>query len=380
MKRVRVAVATVVAVSALAAGSVVAYADPDAVSQARKDLDRIQQESSSIDQSIIEAYDRSTENQAKLKTLTADVKTQEAKVATLSSQLGDVGQVQMRSDSFSLTAQLLTSSGSDNFLSGLGVLQVETDRSNTAIQQLQVDQAKLTALREDASRTQEQLDKDAAAKVSLGKDYDKKEAEAQAVYNRLSAEERARLDALEAQRVQEAQAAQAADESRAQAATTASRSRDVTAETSPSAAPSPSASASAAPAGGDDTPTDPPAGGGSGRTQQVVDAALSKVGRSYVWGTSGPNTFDCSGLTSWAYRQVGISITRSSKGQFSSVGTKVSKSDLQPGDLVFYYSPVSHVGLYIGNGKIVHAANPRSGVRVAPLNSMPFSGARRVIG
>ena len=380
MKRVRVAVATVVAVSALAAGSVVAYADPDAVSQARKDLDRIQQESSSIDQSIIEAYDRSTENQAKLKTLTADVKTQEAKVATLSSQLGDVGQVQMRSDSFSLTAQLLTSSGSHNFLSGLGVLQVETDRSNTAIQQLQVDQAKLTALREDASRTQEQLDKDAAAKVSLGKDYDKKEAEAQAVYNRLSAEERARLDALEAQRVQEAQAAQAADESRAQAATTASRSRDVTAETSSSATPSSSASASAAPAGGDDTPTDSPAGGGSGRTQQVVDAALSKVGRSYVWGTSGPNTFDCSGLTSWAYRQVGISIIRSSKGQFSSVGTKVSKSDLQPGDLVFYYSPVSHVGLYIGNGKIVHAANPSSGVRVAPLNSMPFSGARRVIG
>ena len=99
-----------------------------------------------------------------------------------------------------------------------------------------------------------------------------------------------------------------------------------------------------------------------------------------MWGTSGPSTFDCSGLTSWAYRQIGVNLTRSSRGQYSSAGRKVSKSELQPGDLVFYYSPVSHVGLYIGNGKIVDAANPRSGVRVTSLNSMPFSGARRVIG
>lgn len=104
------------------------------------------------------------------------------------------------------------------------------------------------------------------------------------------------------------------------------------------------------------------------------------MGKRYVWGTSGPNTFDCSGLTSYAYRQVGISLSRSSRVQFSSAGRKVSKSELKPGDLVFYYSPVSHVGMYIGNGKIVHAANPRSGVKVVGLNTMPFSGARRVVG
>ncbi len=110
---------------------------------------------------------------------------------------------------------------------------------------------------------------------------------------------------------------------------------------------------------------------------KAVAAALSKVGSRYVYATSGPNTFDCSGLTSFAWRQAGVTLSRSSRTQLSQ-GTKVSKSNLQPGDLVFYYSPVSHVGLYIGNGKIVHAANPRSGVNTTSLDSMPFAGAVRV--
>ncbi|AQP43751.1 C40 family peptidase [Tessaracoccus flavus] len=113
--------------------------------------------------------------------------------------------------------------------------------------------------------------------------------------------------------------------------------------------------------------------------QQVVDYALSKVGSRYVYATAGPSTFDCSGLTSWAYRQVGIDLPRSSRTQYSA-GTRISKSQLQPGDLVFYYSPISHVGIYVGNGKIVDAANPRTGVRTASLDSMPYAGAVRVTG
>ena len=94
-------------------------------------------------------------------------------------------------------------------------------------------------------------------------------------------------------------------------------------------------------------------------------------------GATGPSSFDCSGLMLAAYKQVGISLPRTSQAQISA-GTSVSKGDLQPGDLVFYYSGITHVGMYIGNGKIVHAANPRSGVVTAPVNSMPFAGARRV--
>lgn len=374
MNRVRLALAASLAVATVFAGSVVATADPDAVAKARQELERIQQESSSVDQEIIEAHDRVAKNEAKLATLKDDVAAQEQRVADLSAQLGDVGALQMQTDSVSLTAQLLTSSDASSFLSGLGALQVEADRSNAGIQQLQVDQAKLTTLREDADATQAQLEKDAATKVELGEDYEKLEADAEAVYDRLSEEELKRLAAEQAERERRAAAAQA--EAEARAAEQASRSRTT------AAAPT-TQTAGETPAAADEQAAEeeaPVASSGSGRAQQVVDAALTKVGSSYVWGTSGPSTFDCSGLTSWAYRQIGVNLTRSSRGQYSSAGRKVSKSELQPGDLVFYYSPVSHVGLYIGNGKIVDAANPRSGVRVTSLDSMPFTGARRVLG
>lgn len=376
MNRVRLVLASTLAVASVFAGSVVATADPDAVEKARQELERIHQESSALDQDIIEAHDRADQNQAKLQRLSADVTAQKGKVDKLSKQLGNVGALQMQTDSFSLTAQLLTSSDSDKFLSGLGTLQVEVDRSNAGIQQLQLDQAKLTTLEEDVTATQAALDKDAAAKVTLSKEYEAKEAQAQAVYDRLSAEEKARLEAIEAERVRRAEAEQAAAEARAAAETQASRNR--TDGTGSSTSPSPSATTSADP--GTSTEEPPATSSGSGRAQQAVDAAMRKVGSRYVWGTSGERTFDCSGLTSWAYRQVGVNITRSSRAQYASVGRKVSKSELRPGDLVFYYSPVSHVGLYIGNGKIVDAANPRSGVRVTSLNSMPFTGARRVVG
>ena len=111
--------------------------------------------------------------------------------------------------------------------------------------------------------------------------------------------------------------------------------------------------------------------------KKAVAAALSKVGSRYVHAQAGPSSFDCSGLTSYAWKQAGVKIPRTSRTQLSA-GRRVSKSALQPGDLVFYYSPVSHVAMYIGNGKIVHAANPRSGVTTTSVNSMPFAGAVRV--
>ena len=120
-------------------------------------------------------------------------------------------------------------------------------------------------------------------------------------------------------------------------------------------------------------PTDVPV---SGRAAAAVNYALAQVGKSYVYGAAGPNSFDCSGLTMMAWAQAGVALPHSSSAQFNS-GPRIAASDLRPGDLVFYYSPISHVGMYIGNGKIVDAANPRSGVRVTGLYSMPYVGAVR---
>ncbi len=114
----------------------------------------------------------------------------------------------------------------------------------------------------------------------------------------------------------------------------------------------------------------------SGNAAAVVDYALGQVGKAYVWGAAGPDSYDCSGLTLMAWAQAGVSLPHSASSQMSS-GTPVSQSELQPGDLVFYYSPVSHVGIYIGNGQIVHAANPSTGVGVTTVDSMPYSGAVR---
>lgn len=95
-------------------------------------------------------------------------------------------------------------------------------------------------------------------------------------------------------------------------------------------------------------------------------------------GSGGPDAFDCSGLVLAAYRSAGVSLPRTTYAQINA-GRRVSRSELLPGDLVFFYSGISHVGLYVGNGQMVHAPNPSAPVRVAPVDQMPFAGATRVV-
>ena len=114
--------------------------------------------------------------------------------------------------------------------------------------------------------------------------------------------------------------------------------------------------------------------------QVAVDTALAQVGDPYVWGASGPNAFDCSGLTQYAYSAAGVSLPHSSRSQ-SGMGQAVSRDQLQPGDLLFYYSPTSHVAMYIGNGQMVHASTAGKPVQVVSFNSMGgFTHARRIAG
>src|SRR5205085_5134221 len=110
--------------------------------------------------------------------------------------------------------------------------------------------------------------------------------------------------------------------------------------------------------------------------QAAVNTALAQVGDPYVWGAAGPDSFDCSGLTQYAYAAAGISLPHSSSIQ-STMGTPVAYANLQPGDLVFFYTPVSHVGMYIGNGQMVHAGTSGDVVKVVKLANMPsFNSAR----
>jgi cell wall-associated NlpC family hydrolase len=114
----------------------------------------------------------------------------------------------------------------------------------------------------------------------------------------------------------------------------------------------------------------------SGRAAVAVRFAMAQTGKPYVYGAAGPNSYDCSGLTMASWGAAGVGLPHSSSAQYGS-GTHISASQLQPGDLVFYYSPISHVGMYIGNGMIVNAENPSAGIRVTGLYSMPYVGAVR---
>lgn len=173
---------------------------------------------------------------------------------------------------------------------------------------------------------------------------DREEAE------RRAAEEAAARAAAERRRQERAQQQAAQAPSPSQSASPSEPKQETKSSPAPSSAPAPRANA-----------------------QVAVDAALSKLGAPYLWGATGPNRFDCSGLMVWAWAQAGVSLPRTSHGQFTNLRS-ISRSELQPGDLVFAGSPrVHHVGMYIGNGQIVHS--PRSGYTVS-IRSMERSDLR----
>ncbi|MFE3514877.1 NlpC/P60 family protein [Streptomyces sp. NPDC059166] len=113
------------------------------------------------------------------------------------------------------------------------------------------------------------------------------------------------------------------------------------------------------------------------RAAEAIAFAHGALGKPYVWGATGPSSFDCSGLTQAAWRAAGVSLPRTTYTQINA-GRRVSRSELAPGDLVFFYPGVTHVGLYVGNGQMIHAPRPGAPVRFASLDDMPFVGATRV--
>jgi cell wall-associated NlpC family hydrolase len=115
----------------------------------------------------------------------------------------------------------------------------------------------------------------------------------------------------------------------------------------------------------------------SGRGAAAVAAARSALGKPYIWGANGPSGFDCSGLMQWSYAQAGVSLPRTSQAQ-RYAGRQVPLSEARPGDLVVYRSDASHVGMYMGNGQVIHAPYPGAPVRYDPVGMMPVSSVTRV--
>jgi peptidoglycan DL-endopeptidase CwlO len=220
-----------------------------------------------------------------------------------------------------------------------------------------LDLETLTATRAATDAAQQRLAAQEAEIEQRVEELEERREEAEATVARHQGE----LDALERQLAEavsreEAEARRRAEEQARQEAAERARQQASSATSTSTTSTSPTSSGSSA----GTAPSTAPAPRAGARV--AVDAALSKLGSPYLWGATGPNSFDCSGLMVWAYAQAGISLPRTSRAQYA--GTRrISRSELQPGDLVFAGNPVHHVGMYIGNGQIVHS--PHSGATVS---------------
>ena len=136
--------------------------------------------------------------------------------------------------------------------------------------------------------------------------------------------------------------------------------------------------ATTAPSAGSTTPTPPPKAV-SGNVGAVISYAYAQLGKPYQWGATGPGSFDCSGLTMMAWAQAGVSLPHSSRAQIG-IGRQVTRSELQPGDLIFRYSPISHVSLYVGNGQQISATHTGSTVKLQSAFQGEIVGFSRPTG
>ncbi len=344
-----------------------AAADPDAVAAARAALQQIEQQASAIDESYAASQAELADANKQLATIESDLTERRREVNTMSEGLGRLALMQYRQGAMDVTVSLLASPDDTSFLNDLAIRESVTQRAKAQLQSYQQAQAEVQVLQRNAATTKATLKAAVAKKASLVTSYDAKQAEAEKVLARLTAQERERLAEIE--RKQQLEAERRANAASEQAAAAASRSNNTSRSTERTST-SPTASSGSSTSTGSGATA-------SGRAAQAVAFAKAQAGKSYRLGATGMASFDCSGLTGRAWSSAGVSLPRTSGAQFG-VGTPISMSNLRPGDLVFYYSGISHVGMYMGNGTIVHAANPRSGVTYAPVNSMPFMGGRRV--
>ncbi|MER6101054.1 NlpC/P60 family protein [Streptomyces sp. NPDC001832] len=321
--RARVTVLTATAAAAVALSSQAAQADPKpSKSEVKAEVDKLYHEA----EVATERYNGAKEKQEKLEkevsALQDKVARGQQEVNALRSGLGSLAAAQYRSGGIDPSVQLFLSSDPDSFLDEASALDQLTAKQTESLEKIQEKQRVLAQERKEA---QDKLDDLEEVRKTLGenkKKFQGKLAEAQSLLNTLTAAEREKMRE---------------DDQRASRA--ASDRVDL----------------------GNEAPA-------SGLGAAALQAASTQQGKPYVSGGTGPNSYDCSGLTQWAYAQAGVNITRTTYTQINE-GTQIGRGALKPGDLVFFNN-TSHVGLYAGNNTVLHAPYPGAVVRYESMNTM----------
>jgi cell wall-associated NlpC family hydrolase len=295
----------------------------------RAEVDRLYEEA----EQATEAFNKADERADKLRDQVGDaqdaIARQQDRVNAMRGALGSLAGAQYRSGALDPSLALLFSDDPDDYLDRAAALDRVSTHQAGELRDLQHAMRAIAQKREEASDRLTELEKSRKAVARHKRTVEAKLARARQLLNSLPDEERAEYDR-------------------------ASRS------------------------GGDrtDMPDLSGAVAPNGRAAAAVAAARSALGKPYVWGATGPSGFDCSGLMVWSYAQAGVGLPRTSQAQ-RYAGTQVPLSQAQPGDLVTYRSDASHVGMYVGNGQVIHAPYPGAPVRYDPVGMMPVASVTR---
>ncbi|MGC9382361.1 NlpC/P60 family protein [Streptomyces sp. MH13] len=339
--RTRVTVLTTAAAAAVALSSQAANAAPSekpSKDEVKAKVDKLYEEAEKATEKYNGAKEKQEKLQKEISTIQDNVARGQKELNELRDGLGSMASAQYRTGGIDPSLQLFLSADPDDYLDKASTLDQLSGQQVEALKKIQVKQRDLAQQRSEAGGKLKDL---ASTRTELGnkkKEVQGKLASAQKLLNTLTAQEKAALQDEE------------------QRSTRSSERQALSGTGAPSGKPA------------------------SGRAAAAFAAAQSKIGSPYVWGATGPSSFDCSGLTSWAYAQAGVAIPRTSEAQ-TGAGTRISSmSQLQVGDLVFFFNDLHHVGLYAGNGQVLHA--PRSGtlVRYESMNTIggPFMFGVRV--
>ncbi|MDG9725335.1 C40 family peptidase [Streptomyces sp. DH41] len=336
--RTRVTVLTTAAAAAVALSSQAANAAPSekpSKDEVKAKVDKLYTEAEQATEKYNGAKEKQEKLQKEISTIQDNVARGQEELNELRDGLGSMASSQYRSGGIDPSLQLFLSADPENYLDKASALDQLSGQQVETLKKVQEKQRDLAQQRAEAGEKLKDL---ASTRTELGKkkkEVQGKLSSAQKLLNTLTAAEKAALQ-QEEQR------------------STRSSEREVLSSSG--------------------TPSGKPA---SGRAAAAFAAAQSKIGTPYVYGATGPSSFDCSGLTSWAYAQAGVGIPRTSEAQ-TGAGTRISSmSQLQVGDLVFFFNDLHHVGLYAGNGQVLHA--PRTGT-VVRYESMSTIGGPFMFG
>ncbi|MEU8929653.1 NlpC/P60 family protein [Streptomyces sp. NPDC048409] len=333
--RARVTVLTTAAAAAVVLSANAANAAPSeklSKDEVKAKVDKLYEEAEQATEKLDGAKDKQQKLQKEISTIQDNVARGQEDLNKLRDSLGSLATAQYRSGGIDPSVQLFLSSDPDDYLDKASTLDQLSGQQVEALKKIQDKQRELAQERAEATDKLKDL---SATRTELAKQksaVQSKLADAQKILNTLTAKEKAALDA------EQAQAASRAS-SRVNLGNT---------------------------------------GSASGRAGAAFSAAQSVIGSPYVYGASGPSSFDCSGLTSWAYAQAGVTIPRTSEAQ-ANAGTRIySQSDLKVGDLVIFYGDFHHVGLYAGNGQVLHAPHTGAVVRYEAIGDMTFEFGVRI--